>query len=313
MPDTLENQSQWPQHGLQGEGTGFPIMRVVAIISLATAAISDFAFGRYQGEGTGELALAKQLLSSLESGDLLVADRYYCSYFFISILQDLNVDLVTRLHGARKYDFRKGKRLGIGDHLVTLIKPPKPFWIDQETYNNIPPSLTVREIKSPKENCDDVVLVTTLVDPKKYPRTELAAVYKRRWNIELDLRSIKSVMGMDILSCKTPDMIEKEIWAYVLTYNLIRQLICQAAEKHEIDPRSISFTGALQIFEAFHASLKNSDSRKSQKAYELMIDLIAENRIGNRPGRKEPRAVKRRPKPYPTLSEHREKARQRWT
>jgi hypothetical protein len=310
MPDTQENQERWPQHGKQSEGVGFPIMRVVAIMSLATAAISDFAYGPWQGKETGELALARRLLSSLEKGDLLLADRYYCSYFFIAMLQELGIDLVTRLHGARDYDFRTGKRLGKGDHLVELIKPPRPAWMEKDAYEKMPSTLTVREIKSSKDGDEDIIVVTTLVDPGKYSRTELASVYKKRWNVELDLRSIKSVMGMDILSCKTPDMIEKEVWTYILTYNLIRQLICQAANKHKIEPRTISFTGALQAFDAFYPSLRGGDHLKVKRAYELMLDIIAENRIGNRPGRREPKAVKRRPKAYPLLQTSRSEAHQ---
>lgn len=180
-------------------------MRAVAIISLATAASSDFACGPYQGEGTSEFALAKPLVSSLDSVDLLVADRYYCSYFFVALLQDIKINVVTNLHGARKCYVRIVKHLGSGDHLITLIKPPKPVWIDKGAYDYILSTLTVKEVKPTKENGDDIVLVTTLIYPKTYPRTELASVYIKRWNIVLDFRPIKSVMGMDILSCKTPN------------------------------------------------------------------------------------------------------------
>ncbi len=306
MPDTAANQDRWPQHGKQQEGVGFPIMRVVAVTSYATGGILDFAYGPWRGKETGEHALARQVLDSLKNRDVLLADRYYCSYFFIASLREKDVDLVTRIHGARDYDFRSGRKLGIGDHVVELQKPPKPCWMDKTEYDSIPSTLTVREVKVDGSGEEEIVVVTTLIDPVKYSRSELASVYKKRWHIELDLRSIKSVMGMDILSCKTPDMIEKEVWTYILSYNLVRQLICQAASKHKIEPRTISFTGALQTFNVYQAGFRFCDAETNRRMYESMLDLIASHRIGNRPGRKEPKAVKRRPKAYAKLTVPRE-------
>ncbi len=307
MPDTPENQAVWPQHDQQEEGIGFPIMRIVALLSLATAGCLGLAYAPYQGKETGEHALARELLPLIKQDDIILADRYYCSYFLIAQLLARNAHLITRLHGARDYDFRRGLHLGEGDHVVELIKPPRPKWMDQETYDNIPETLSLREMKGDYKDDDgqEVIVVTTLLKPDSYPRNEVLAAYRLRWNVELDLRSLKSVMGMDILSCKTPDMIKKEIWTYILSYNLIRQLICQAAAMHKLEPRSISFSGAIQVFNAFLPMFDVERPEFSQRMYIAMIDMIAQMKIPHRPGRSEPKAVKRRPKAYPRLTKPR--------
>jgi hypothetical protein len=307
MPDTPENQQRWPQHDQQDEGVGFPIMRIVGVLSMATAACLGLAYGPYQGKETGEHALARQLLPLIHQKDILLADRYYCSYFLIAQVLAQGADLITRLHGARNYDFRRGHRLGEGDHIVELVKPPIPKWMDQETYDSIPETLELREMKSDHkdEHGDEVIIVTTLLNPETYPRSEVLGAYRLRWNVELDLRSLKTVMGMDILSCKSQEMIEKEVWTYILAYNLIRQLICQAAEKHKVEPRRISFTGAIQTFNAFLPLINVGPPEFSKRMYDAMIDIIAQHKIPNRPGRSEPKALKRRPKAYPRLTKPR--------
>jgi len=309
MPDTPENQSVWPQHDQQEDGIGFPIIRIVALLSLATAGCLGLAYGPYQGKETGEHALARELLPLINQDDIILADRYYCSYFLMAQLLARGANLITRLHGARAYDFRRGVRLGDGDHIVELVKPPRPKWMDQDTYDSIPDTLSLREMKGDYKDDDgeEVIVVTTLLKPESYPRSEVLAAYRLRWNVELDLRSLKSVMGMDILSCKTPSMIEKEIWTYILAYNLIRQLICQAAAKHSLEPRSISFTGAIQTFNAFLPLFNINQPEFSKRMYTAMVDMIAQMKIPHRPGRSEPKAVKRRPKAYPRLMTSRSK------
>lgn len=314
MPDTAANQTVWPQHGQQDEGVGFPIMRIVAMLSLASGACLGIAYGPYQGKETGEHALCRQLLPLIEANEIVLADRYYCSYFLIAQLLAQNAHLITRLHGARDYDFRRGQWLGEGDHIVELIKPPRPKWMDQETYDRIPKTLKLREMKSGHKDGDgeEVIVVTTLLEPKSYPRTEVLAAYRLRWNVELDLRSLKSVMGMDILSCKTPEMIEKEIWTYVLTYNLIRQLICQAAERRDLEPRRISFTAAIDAFDLYLPFILDTGRPEfARRMYNAMIDDISRQIIPHRPGRSEPKAVKRRPKAYPRLTKPRSEIKKR--
>lgn len=298
MPDTEENQQQWPQNPAQKAGLGFPIVRLVAVVSLATAAVLDLRFGPYQGEDTSELALARQMLDTVEAGDVVLADRYFAGYFFMALVKARGADIVTRLHGARHADFRQGRHLSQGDHVIELIKPPRPKWMDEATYQALPETLELREVKGSSRDRDgkQIVVVTTLVDPKRYSKSELLAVSRLRWNVELDLRSIKSVMGMDILSCQTPQMVAKEVWTYILAYNLIRELIARAAQEHGIEPRNISFTGAVQAFQAYAPHFDWRDPAKTKDLYASMLEDIASFRIGNRPGRREPRAVKRRPK-----------------
>lgn len=297
MPDTPENQAEYPQPESQNPGTGFPLARVVAVISLATGAVLEFTIGPYQGKKTGEHALLRQLLHCFSSGDIALADCYYCSYFLIAMLLELGVDVVFRLHVARQSDFRRGQRLGKNDHIVTWDKPARPDWMNRETYQKMPDQLTIREVRDQRNGSgDDLIVATSLLSPKQYSKRKLIELYVDRWCIELDLRAIKSVMQMDILRCKTPEMVRKEIWAHLLAYNLIRKIIMQAAQKHELHPREISFTGALQTLNVFIGLCKPNNSVEPQALYNEMLDAIASHRVGNRPGRHEPRAVKRRPK-----------------
>jgi hypothetical protein len=306
MPDTPENQQEYPQPKDQKPGVGFPIARLVGVISLLCGAVLDVAIGPYQGKQTGEHALLRQILDdSLSAGDILLADRYYCSYFLIARLQQMGVDVVFQLHGSRSSDFRRGIKLGKKDHLVTWDKPKqRPDWMDEKTYDEMPDTLTVREIKSQGK-----VIVTTMLDPKQAKRKEIAALYTKRWLIEVDLRFIKTILEMDILRCKTPSMVRKEIWVHLLAYNLIRTVMAQAAYRFRISPRTLSFKGTIQLLNAFKSLLLSADEKSFPLLYGHFLTSIARHRVGNRPGRSEPRAVKRRPKSYPLLSVPRKEAR----
>ena len=245
MPDTEQNQACYPQHGLQAPGVGFPLARLVAVISLAHGAVLDAAMGPYQGKGTGEHGLFRPINSCFDEGDVMLADSYYCSFFLIAEMLERGVDVVFEQHGARKTDFRRGKRLGTRDHLVHWSKPAKPEWMDEETYNDYPDEIQVREVKVGKK-----ILVTTFLSPRKVTKAELERLYWQRWNVELDLRNIKTTLGMDTLRCKTPQMCEKEFWVYLLTYNLIRLLMAEAALRAAVSPRQLSFKHTLQIWVA---------------------------------------------------------------
>ena len=233
MPDTPENQEAFPQPRSQAPGLGFPIARLVAIISLASGVIRDLAIGPYQGKETGETALLRELLDRLKGGEVLLGDRYFASYFGISLLAQRDVDGLFRMHQLRKYDFRRGKRLGIRDHIVCWVKPARPKWMAPEVYKRLPETLRIRELRVIVEQSgfrvDELVLVTTLLDPLEYSKDDLGQLYVERWNIELDLRSIKCMMQMDVLRCETPEMVVKEIWVHSLAYNLIRGVMAAAA------------------------------------------------------------------------------------
>jgi len=304
MPDTPENQAAYPQQRGQKEGLGFPICRVVGITSLASGALLNAAVGRFNGKGGDEQTLLRSIQETLEAGDILVGDAFFPTFFLIAAMHAQGVDILMEQLGSRKRvtDFRRGKRLGQRDHLITIRKPKrKPDWMSEAAYQTAPETLTVREFKAGGK-----IMVTTMVCPKAACKTELKALYKQRWSVELDIRHIKETMGMNILSCKTPAMVLKEIWVTLLAYNLIRLLMAQAAFVAEIMPREISFKHCLQLWLLW---CQKADTSDDGKLYALCA-LMAQQRVGNRPGRIEPRAVKRRPKAYPLLVVPRPQARE---
>lgn len=302
MPDTPANQCAYPQQSGQQPGLGFPIARIVAILCLSSGTILDAAMGACQGKGTSEHALFRQLLESLNPGDVILADRYYCSYFLIAMLLEKGVDVAFQQHAVRKMDFRTGQRLSARDHIVAWQKPKiRPDWMSQEQYEAFPEELDIRELKAGK-----MVLVTTLLSDKEAPKKTLAALYQQRWHVELDLRNIKITLGMESLRCKTPQMNEKEMWVYFLAYNLIRLVMAEAAVQADLMPRQLSFKHTLQIWLIWS---KRQFGASGCENTAILFMLIASQRVGNRSGRIEPRAVKRRPKPYSLLMKPRDEAR----
>ena len=315
MPDTEANQKVFPQQKGQAPGLGFPIARIVAIIYLSTGVLRDLATGPIKGKETGETALFRKLLDSLKKRQIVLGDRCFGSFSAIAELGHRGVDGLFRMHQQRKVDFRRGYRLGIQDHLVYWDKPERPDWMDKETYAKMPDGLWVREIRvkvrQPGFRPDEIVLVTTLLDSELYTTEEIADLFLKRWNIELDLRSIKIEMRMDVLRCQTPDMVEKEIWMHALAYNLIRGVMAAAAEEHNEQPRSLSFKGALQALESFRAEVASASPHDRIRLVDATLKMIASSVVGDRPNRVEPRAKKRRPKPHRLLTEPRRTARKR--
>jgi len=309
MPDTDANQAEYPQHPEQKEGLGFPMARMVVLLSLASAMISGMALGPYSGKETGEMALLRELVDQLNPRDIMLGDRYYCSYFTIALLLELRVDFVVRLHQNRTADFHRGARLGRCDHVVTWTRPQRPPWMDRETYQRMPESITVRELKvevnQPGFRTDAFVVVTTLTDAKKYSQHDLAELYRKRWLVELDIRAIKITLDMDILRCKSPEMVRKEIWTCLLAYNLIRKTMLQAAKGAGLSPRQLSFTLAMQTVAASWMVL----IREDENLIDAQLASLTGQLVGNRPDRIEPRAVKRRPKPCKYLTKPRDEAR----
>ena len=304
MPDTMENQAQFPQQSAQKPGAGFPICRLLGVICLSSGAVLNASTGPFKGKGGDEQTLLRNVLDTFSAGDLVLGDAYFGGYFLLASLLDKGVDAVFEQMGARKRvtDFRKGTRLGPKDHLVELTKPKKkPDWMTQEHYDCAPDCLSIREL-----SVGGKILITTLLSPKEAPKAELKSLYKKRWQIEVDFRNIKTTMGMETLSCKTPEMNEKEIWIYFLAYNLIRLLMAQAALLADILPRQISFKHALQLWIAWSQLCVHADPERNES---ILFILIAQRKIGNRPGRIEPRVIKRRPKPFSLLMKPRAEAR----
>jgi Transposase DDE domain len=313
MPDTPENQEAYPQLNCQQKGVGFPIARGVVLLSLATAMVCGLAMGPCKGKETGETALLRELLDRFRPGDVMLADRYFFSYFMVCLLKEWSVEAVSRLHQRRTADFRRGKRLGPGDHIVQWLRPPCPDWMDEETYQRMPESIDVREVEvavaQPGFRVQSFVVVTTLLDAEKYTRQELAELYHRRWLAELDIRAIKCTMGLDVLRCKTPAMIRKEIWAGLLAYNLIRRTLLQSALTFKRSPRQISFTAAMQKIAGSWMQGPLLDADAMDALLDTLWKQLSKHRVGHRPNRVEPRAVKRRPKPHDLLMQSRADAR----
>lgn len=313
MPDTRANQAAWPQPRSEKKGLGFPLSRLVALMSLATGMATGMAFGPYQGKQTGETALFRQLMDHLHPGDIFVADRYMCSYFMLALAKEKGIDAVVRQHQLRKTDFRSGQSLGKGDHLVQWTRPQRPEWMDQETYERMPKVLAVREVRvnvdQPGFRTDSFVVATTLTDRETYPSTEIATLYRRRWLVELDIRVIKTTMGIDVLRCKSPEMIRKELWTCFLAYNLIRKTMLETAYSKGRSPRELSFTAAMQEIGAGWTVVLLLDEPEQSFLVEVNLGNLAGCRVGDRPNRIEPRAVKRRPKAQRLLTKPREAAR----
>ena len=302
MPDTQQNQERYPQPNTQAPGVGFPLARLVMVICLATGAALDMAMGPHSGKGSGELGLVRGLLEGFCPGDVMLADALYCNYFLIATLMGAGVDVLFEQNGSRITDFRRGQSLGTRDHIVHWPKPAaRPQWMTPEQYADFPDKITVREVKVAHQ-----VLVTTLLDHRKVSKDDLSALYARRWNVELDLRNLKTTTGMDVLSCQTPQMNEKQLWVHLLAYNVIRLLMAQAACKAGIDPRELSFKHTVQLWTEWV-----SRGLSAAKDGGRLFTLIAQCRVGNRPGRIEPRMRKRRPKPYPWLKIPRAQARRK--
>jgi Transposase DDE domain len=316
MPDTPENQAAYPQVYNQKPGLGFPIARIGVITSLACGAVLNLGFCRYAGKGQGEVSLLRQLWDVLRPGNVLLADSLLSNWTGIVLLKERGVDLVSRLNKAhRKADFRRGKRLGHDDHIVRWHKPTSIRSVDWRTYKSLPEYVTIREarirVEQPGFRTKVIVVVTTLLDPQETTKDDLATLYRARWNNELDLRSIKSTMQMDVLRCKTPELVRKEVWTHILAYNLIRTIMAQAAAKHSVEPRTISFKGALQTLEAFRPLIDFQGRRDSSfraVLYQQLLDAVALHRVANRPDRFEPRYRKRRSKRYAELKMPRHEA-----
>lgn len=315
MPDSPANQKAFPQARTQKAGVGFPIARLVVLFSLAVGTVLDAALGRYQGKHTGETALWHSLHGGLETGDLVLADRYFGSFWELALIQQRGADLVCRLHQRRRADFRSGRRLGRDDHVVLWNKPPRPDWLEETTYASLPARLAVREVRvrvaAVGFRTKMLVVATTLVDAAAFGREDVAVLYRMRWYAELDLRSLKQTMQMDILRCESPEMVQKEVWAHLLAYNLLRGQMAKAAEEGGLVPLQVSFKGALQMVNAFASILWTAEVDEIAEIMRRLREAIRSQRVGNRANRYEPRARKRRPKHYPLLNESRPDARSR--
>jgi hypothetical protein len=313
MPDTPANRAAYPPPPAARPAGGFPLARLVVVFCLDCAAALEAALGRCQGKETGEAALLRALAGAFESGDVLLGDRCFGGWFDLALWRGLGVDAVVRQHQRRRSDFRRGRRLGAGDHVVTWPRPERPDWMSGETYPALPDHLEVREVRvrvgQTGFRTRQLVVVTTLLDAGRFAARDLAALYRLRWYAELDLRSLKVALGLDVLRCKTPGMVRKEVWARLLAYNLIRTVMAQAAEGSGCRPRELSFKGTLQALAAVAERLPEADAGIADELVTRLLAAVARYRVGDRPDRVEPRKRRRRPKYYPPLNQPRRQAR----
>jgi len=313
MPDTPKNQAAYPQSRAQAPGVGFPLARIGVLFSLSVGTVLDLGIRRWAGKFQSELAMLRDMIAGLDADDVLLADRYLCSYMEIALLRQQGVDFVGRMHSQRKVDFRRGEQLSRHDHVVQWSKPARPGWMSRKQYAAIPATLSIREFRyrivRPGCRPRTIVVATTLLSDEQYSMADIAKLYRLRWDAEINLRSLKTMMNMDVLRCQSPEMVRKEIWAHLLAYNLIRTVIAQAAAKYGKHPRKISFTRAMRTLEAFRSPLAHTPSRQLAMLYEHMLQAIASHEIAHRPNRLEPRQRKRRPKPYDLMTKPRPQAR----
>lgn len=304
MPDTEANQLDFPQPRSQQPGLGFPQCRLVGLICLGSGAVLNAAISACRGKGTDEQSLLRLQLDTLVRGDVLLGDAFFATYFLLCALSERGVDAVFEQHGSRQRttDFSLGQHLGERDHLLVLPKPAiKPDWMSPEDYAQAPASVTVRELRASGKT-----LVTTLLCPKQTSKDAVKRLYRDRWHVELDLRNIKTTLGMEQLGCQTPAMAVKEIWVYLLAYNLIRLMMARAALLSGCLPRQLSFKHTVQVWLAWAPHAYHGDSAHPN---ELFV-LIAQQTVGNRSGRIEPRAIKRRQNTYPLLTQPRSVSRE---
>jgi len=309
MPDTPLNQAMYPQPPTQKEGLGFPLARIGVLLSLATGACQDLAIAPYRGKGTGETNLFRRMYDTLKPGDVILADALFDDYFIACELRQRDIDIVAHAQYERVGSWTKESRPD-GDILVWQ-RPNKPRGMTGAQYRTYPKQLTMRQVTVDARDKNNRVkqfkVVTTILDVS-IDGEQIGGLYKRRWDGELDIRSIKSTMQMDILRCKTPDMVHKEIWTHLLAYNLLRTVMAVAANENDIDPRKISFKGAKQALTAFAPKIEAARPEDRAPLIDAMLMTIAYHRVGDRPGRWEPRARKRRPKPAAPLTQPRETA-----
>jgi Transposase DDE domain len=310
MPDTPQNQAAYPQPVVQQDGIGFPLARVGVLLSLATGACHDLAIAPYAGKGTGETSLLRAMYDRLQPGDVVLADALFDNYFLACELRARGVDLVARAQYQRVGS--QTVQSGPGGDILVWQRPNKPHGMKGDQYRTYPKTLLMRQVsvdaRDANNRTEQFKVVTTILDAS-VDAGQIGGLYRRRWDGEVDIRSIKSTMRMDVLRCKTPEMVRKEIWAHLLAYNLLRTAMAVAAAENGLEPRQVSFKGAKQAVTAFAPKLEAARPGARPALIDALLAVIAYHRVGDRPGRWEPRARKRRPKPGARLTQPRAEAR----
>jgi hypothetical protein len=304
MPDTPDNQQEYPQPESQAPGCGFPVIKLVGLIDLSHGGLRDFSQSKVDA---GELRGFDQLEAFLEEGDLLTADRLYSSYERVARLKQKGVEFVGRNHHARKMDFRLGRKVGPNERIQVWKKPrqqPALSRLSKQEWEQLPEQMEMRIIRTKGPDREGKMrvryVVTTLLDAEKYPWEEVASLYLHRWEIELRFRDIKTTMGMEMLRTKSPGMVRKEVLMHMIAYNVVRLLMLKAGKAHGVNHRRISFKGVIQVLEESRIGFAKALGKPGLLDAETqnLWARIAERVVAERPGRGEPRKKKRRPKSY---------------
>jgi hypothetical protein len=308
MSDTPANQEVYPQHSNQKAGCGFPLAKLVVWFCGTTGAVLEVAIAAFN---TSEWKLSRQLYATLQPEDVVVADSAYGTYTDLALVRFAKADAVFRKHHARQCDFRRGKKLGIGDHIVRWQRPQQcPQAMSLAEFEALPISIEVREvhllIQQPGFRPSQIILVTTLVDSKRYPKAKLAQLYQLRWQAtEVNFKHLKTTLKMELIHAKTPEMVQKEIWVHLLAYNLLRTLMWQSAQQAQVSALRISLQGTRQLFNQFRTILAEATDKHCRRLYKTLLEIIRDQFVPLRPNRVEPRVVKRRPKPFPRMQQPR--------
>ncbi len=314
IAETAANCAEYPRQRGQRPGASYPVVRVLVVFSLAVGTVLEALMRPYQGKGTGETSMLRELASCFASGDVLLGDRYFAGYWDLAFWGRRGVDVVTRAPVSRRSDFRRGKRLGKDDHLIVWKRGQRPDWVTADEAAEFPRTLTLREVRVrvtiPGFRTRSVVLITTLLDPASYPVSALADLYRQRWQAELNLRSLKTHLGIAHLRTKTPEMVRKEFAMHLIAYNCVRRVASEASQRTGLPASQISFQGARQTLNEFLPRLSQTNVFETWLA--RLLDAVARHRVGNRPNRVEPRATKQRPSDYPTLKRHRSAYKRRY-
>jgi hypothetical protein len=311
MPDTKELQAIWPQPSEQKPGCGFPVMKVVGIFSLASGALLERATGSLHQH---ESQLFRGLWSTLKAGDIILEDRGFCSYGTMALLQRQGVDTIARLHQMRNGDLRQGRALGPQDRLVEWKKPiQRPPGMSPEEFQALPETLAVRlvglDVSVPGWRTRRAVLATTLTDAEAYPTDLIRDLYLKRWQVELHFAQIKTLLELDVLRTKSPQMVEKELLVGLIAYNLVRALMQRSAHLHHVPLERMSFQGCVDTVRHYAQVIRASmgSPHKQQALIDQMLERMAADLLPVRPRRSEPRAKKRRSKNYQLLTRPRKK------
>jgi hypothetical protein len=311
MPDTPENRKVYPQPPNQQPGVGFPLARIMALLSLATGACQDLEIAAYEGKGTGEKSLFRRMYKTFKPGDVVLVDSLFDDYFLACELRQLGVDLVAHAKYARLGS--ELRQSGPEGEILVWQRPQKPRGMTREKYRSYPEELVMRRVtvdaREQNNRVEQFEVITTILDVS-IDGKQIGDLYDRRWQGEVDLRSIKSTMQMDVLRCRTPEMVHKEIWTHMLAYNLLRTVMAVAAHENDLEPRQVSFKGAKQAVTAFAPKIEAARPADRRTLIDALLTMIAYHRVGDRPGRWEPRARKRRAKKAAPLTQPRDVAKQ---